>query len=257
MIPRFFGSAERSLFGIYHPPAGAVPRRAAVLLCNPGPQEQYQTHFAYVKLARMLSREGMHVLRFDYFGTGDSAGSSRDATLGQWVDDIDTAAEELRDVSGIRRISLVGSRLGAILSLRAVRRGLRATTVVLWDPISSGAAYLAALQSAQRRVLDGLTYPEDNTRPHDELLGYPMPSAMRAAVLEMRLLDEIREGPANLSLVAGHPDAAPNDVVHYLGADRVSLVQDVSLAAIGWQYDTMLAHSVLNAISERLTTRSA
>jgi pimeloyl-ACP methyl ester carboxylesterase len=256
VIPRFFGAApDRALFGVYHPPSGEVARSAAVLLCNPGPQEQYQTHFAYVKLARMLARQGVHVLRFDYFGTGDSAGSTREATLEDWIADIDTAATELRDLSGTRRVAVMASRLGAILALRAIRNGLRATSTVLWDPIASGAEYLATLHAAQQRLLDGLTYPEDNTRPSDELLGYPMPASMRTAILGARLLDELREAPANLAVVAGHPNAAPNELVHFLGADRVSLVQDVSLAAGGWQFDTMLAHSVLNTVCERLSVR--
>jgi alpha/beta superfamily hydrolase len=118
MNPIFFGPSERQLYGVYHPPRGA-PRDLGVLLCYPAPQEYMRTHWAMRRLATLLSQRGFHVLRFDYYATGDSAGESSEAALGTWSRDIGLAASELRDVAGVGTVSAVGLRLGATLAAQA------------------------------------------------------------------------------------------------------------------------------------------
>ena len=49
------------------------------------------------RLANMLAAVGCHVLRFDYFGTGDSMGTAHEVTRRGWEQDIETAIEELQD----------------------------------------------------------------------------------------------------------------------------------------------------------------
>ena len=119
IVPTLFGTGARQLFGIYHAPDGAVVRDAGVVLCHPAPQDYSQTYWAMHKLASMLAGAGFHVLRFDYSGTGDSSGSAAEVTLGVWQDDILAAVAELQDMSGARRVSLAGMRLGAALAMRA------------------------------------------------------------------------------------------------------------------------------------------
>ena len=99
MKPLFFGEAEHRLYGVYHPPAKGG--RHAVLLCYPGMQEYNSAHWVFRRLATTLAREGHHVLRFDYFGTGDSDGESDLATPQSAVADVLTAARELRDLSRV------------------------------------------------------------------------------------------------------------------------------------------------------------
>src|SRR5207249_11329319 len=47
------------------------------------------------QLAARLARLGLDVLRFDYYGTGDSAGQGEDATLHTCIEDVVRATEEL------------------------------------------------------------------------------------------------------------------------------------------------------------------
>ena len=70
-----------------------------------------RTHKAARQLAMMLAKAGYHLLRFDYSGTGDSAGAGEDVTIAQWLEDIATAADELKETSGVSRIPFVGLRL--------------------------------------------------------------------------------------------------------------------------------------------------
>ena len=97
MQPVSFGTSDRQLLGIYYPPEGEQPRDAAVLLCGPAPQEYMLTYWATRKLATLLARHGFPVMRFDYFGTGDSAGETEEGRPRLWVEDVGAAARELLD----------------------------------------------------------------------------------------------------------------------------------------------------------------
>ena len=68
------------------------------------------------QLAKHLSGGGTDVMTFDYYGTGDSGGVQVDATIPGWEEDILTAIEELKDITGVSKIAVIGLRLGATLA---------------------------------------------------------------------------------------------------------------------------------------------
>lgn len=142
MNPFYFGDPERPLYGVYHPPRGADSGRA-VLLCYPVGAEYMRSHRAFRQLTTFLTRKGMHVLRFDYLGTGDSAATGVDASLDQWLKDVALAIEELKDSAGVVSVAVVGLRLGATLAQAATASRSDVSQVVLWDPVSDGADFLA------------------------------------------------------------------------------------------------------------------
>ena len=151
MNPFFFGTRQRRLFGVYSPArasaAGSGTR--AVLLCPPWGQEYLRAHRAMKQLATLLNQAGVHVLRFDWFGTGDSAGEMLDASLAGWQADIETAIDELKDTTDATRIGLVGLRLGGTLAAAvAARRRKDVDSLMLWDPVVSGEGYLKELLAA-------------------------------------------------------------------------------------------------------------
>jgi pimeloyl-ACP methyl ester carboxylesterase len=178
MNPFFFGTGARRLFGMYMPaqPGGSPPR--AAVLCNPWGQEYLRAHRTLRQLAALLARAGVHVLRFDYHGTGDSAGEAADANLVDWHGDIEMAVDELRDTTGLERIGLVGLRLGATLAAQvAARRPGEVDRLLLWDPVVTGAEYLEELEgAASGRAPDGGL----------EVLGFVLGDAMAR---ELRALD--------------------------------------------------------------------
>jgi uncharacterized protein len=149
----YFGGSP-NLFGAFHVPQRLRARSAAVLLCNPFGEEAARSHRIYRVLATQLERAGYASLRFDFSSTGDSAGDAAEATVEQWLRDLTTAANELRQVSGSPRIALVGLRLGATLAALATSRDeLRPRHLLLWDPIVNGATYLRDLATQHRQYL--------------------------------------------------------------------------------------------------------
>lgn len=186
MKPLFFGASSRRLYGVYHPPRQRG--RHSVLLCYPGIQEYNSAHWAFRRLAAMLAREGHHVLRFDYFGTGDSDGEAAEGTPQHWVEDVQEAAQELKDLSGTREVSVVGMRLGAAVATLASSRGLEARRLVLWEPVIDGASYVRELElwDARRNLI--LLHASRTRGRTDELLGHRFSSAVRQSTESIDLL---------------------------------------------------------------------
>jgi uncharacterized protein len=177
MNPFYFGTHERRLLGVYEAARRSKASRG-VVLCHPWGAEYIHAYRAMRQLAKMLTANGFHTLRFDYFGTGDSAGSTTAGDIGGWEIDIQSAIEELKDTTGISRVSLIGLRLGATLAANvAVRADSLVNSLVLWDPIVSGAEYLTELHRGARRgwllFKPAVARPRDKGGGHD-IMGFPL-----------------------------------------------------------------------------------
>jgi len=195
--PHFFGTSGRRLFGVYHMPRGRV-RPHSVLLCPPGPREYMRSHMAFRRLALALVRQGFHVLRFDYYGTGDSGGDPREGNLSEWRANIVAAANDLRECSGVQRLSLVGFRLGAALAASAP---LDVANLLLWEPVISGSHYLEELRDLHRRQFTSLLFPPPvpPTGSGGDLLGLPLAPQVET---ELRALDLRQAPPTHVQHVA-------------------------------------------------------
>jgi uncharacterized protein len=195
MNPIRFGDPARELFAIYqHPVAGTCDH--AVLLCNPFGQEAIRSHRLFRVLADRLCRQGYPVMRFDYFGTGDSAGDGDALSLGGLVKDIATAQAELARRSGARTFTWLGLRLGATAALLASKSGapgaLPPARLILWEPVIDGKKYLAELEDAQNFALEEAFGARCHIDPDfrsliaaergKEALGFPLSAAFRAEI---------------------------------------------------------------------------
>lgn len=130
-------------------PSGELDREECVLICNPFGQEAIRCHRLLKVLADRLARSGFHVMRFDYFGTGDSDGDDTDGDLASWIGDVCNADHELRERSRCARSSWFGLRLGASVAAMASSRFTDAPQrLVLWDPIIYGTEYLDEIVAA-------------------------------------------------------------------------------------------------------------
>jgi alpha-beta hydrolase superfamily lysophospholipase len=182
----FFGEKNRQLLGFHHVPQGKA-KPMAVLCCHPAPQEYMRTYRAVKNLADSVSRAGMHAMRFDWSGTGDSAGRLRDARLETWQQDLTVAVEELLDLSGARRLAIVGLRLGASIAALACARPQAPIpdTLLLWDPVVRGATWLQSARRAHKWHLD--RHRVELSPDPGSLLGGPLPAALREDLEELDL----------------------------------------------------------------------
>jgi pimeloyl-ACP methyl ester carboxylesterase len=168
------------LFGAYHPPAPGAGRSGGVVLCHPFGHEYIRAHRTIRNLGARLSDVGLHVLRFDYFACGDSAGETEAGSIARWKSDIAVAIDELKDMASLNRVSIVGVRLGASLAALAAANRKDIEALVLWDPIARGGQYLQELADLQTRWLKRRPgqLAVSGDAPH-ELFGFPVSPALR------------------------------------------------------------------------------
>jgi alpha-beta hydrolase superfamily lysophospholipase len=140
-IPTWFGPEDRPLFGWFHLPADGRAR-AGVVVCPPLAREYLDAHYAQRVLAERLVDLGICVLRFDYHGTGDSAGTGGEPErVAAWLDSVSQAVAWIRQ-TGMTSVTTVGLRFGALLAGLAAEVDGGFDGLVLWDPVTSGRRYL-------------------------------------------------------------------------------------------------------------------
>jgi uncharacterized protein len=191
--PLYLGTSRRRIFGVYEPAVRAARPRAAVL-CYPWGAEYVYAHRSMRQLALRLAAAGFHTLRFDYYGTGDSDGDMSQADLDAWQGDTLAAIEGLKDIAGAARVTLIGLRLGGSIAAQvALRLGAQADALVLWDPVVSGAEYVASLDTQG-------TPPDANGVR--EVLGFPLTAPFRQAVSAIDLRNVAAAPPCRTLFIA-------------------------------------------------------
>jgi uncharacterized protein len=158
------GAAGHDIFAI-HDPAVASSRARAAVLCNPGGSEQVFAHRSLRHLALRLARLGIHVVRFDYFGTGDSGGYEEGRPEGLQKDLL-IAIEAAMDISGAAQVTLIGLRLGADVAARlACTQPSLVESVVLWDPLDPQPAEIPAQVRSLKLLTDEVAATDTMAAP--------------------------------------------------------------------------------------------
>jgi alpha-beta hydrolase superfamily lysophospholipase len=185
-LPCHFGR-DNELFGLYHAAAGVA--RNAVLLCPPLGQDLIRSHRVYRQLAEALADDGTAALRFDYYGSGDSAGRSVDVDWVRCIADIAAAARELRARSGCPGVIAFGARLGGNLAI-AASAAAHFVELIVWDPILDGAAHVARLDTLQAALrVDPMRFdtPRSAEDAAGQWLGFAVSPRLRQQLLELSL----------------------------------------------------------------------
>lgn len=178
-----------------------------MLLCYPIGSEYVSSHRTFRQLANRLSRSGFPVLRFDYFGTGDSEGDGERVSLAQCVEDAAEAAGELRARSS-GRIGVIGLGLGASIGLLAAATDRTIAASVLWDPVVDGEAYVKRVLEASEE--SGCDAPREDGGACD-FLGFPLSVAFRRELVGLDLT-RIDAAPGRC-LVLGADDTSGRELV--------------------------------------------
>ncbi len=196
--PQFF-SDDQSLFGFYYSSQikcenGFDERndkksKGAILLCSPILMENINANWTYRRLATQLANEGFDVLRFDYYGTGDSLGYDSDACVSRWQKDIVDASVFLKAKSKHEKISLVGLRFGA--SLAALANVVNIDKLILWEPIINGDEYVNELFGKYKNTLEDLNYirRKPTKMKKGELIGFGFSENLECSIRSTDLFE--------------------------------------------------------------------
>ncbi len=146
-----------------------------------------ESHRLFVTCARALAEAGLVALRFDFRGSGDSAGEFEEMTLAREVEDAQAAVTFLAEQQGVfpHKLGILGLSLGgAVAALTAgLRPSLRAT--VLWAAVADPGERLARIAIQPRTTAEGfydlggnLVSPEfladlPRHKPLEAIAGYP------------------------------------------------------------------------------------
>jgi alpha-beta hydrolase superfamily lysophospholipase len=262
----YFGPPDRPLAGFHHAPAAERDRRCAVVLCPPIGYEHILAYRTLCHLAERLAEAGFHVLRFDYDGAGDSAGSDGDPDrVRAWLASIDAASREARALSGASALALVGLRLGATLAAVAAAKGVAADSLVLWAPVSTGRGYVRELRAhrllahpGSADAAPGTGTPEETG--DEEADGFLVTRATLAALSALDL-GQLPRAPAPRMLVLGRDDLPPDGrlVPHLraLGAEAEERVLPGYSTMMVPTYFARVPGEILSALVEWLTVSYA
>lgn len=206
--PRYFGPSNRPLFGWLHRGPGNGPSRSTgLIICNPFGYEALCSHRSLRHFAEAAAALGYPTLRFDYDGTGDSAGSELDPERwASWLRSIDDAITELRHVAGVSSVCLLGFRLGATAAaLVAERRGDIAGLAAI-APVLAGRPWLRELR-ALRGAMGRAPAPPEFALPDGvlESVGLMLPAETQTAIHAVDLTSMSRS-PADLILLLDRDD---------------------------------------------------
>ena len=186
-------------------------RAEGLVLCNPFGSEALSAHRSLRHFADAAAAVGIPALRFDYDGTGDSAGTDHDpGRLMAWLRSVHDAIDELRRTTGVARVYLFGIRLGAALAALAAADRDDVAGFVAVVPVVSGRQWLREIDALQiaMRVGDPPPGVKVESGVH-ESAGFVITPETRSAISQVDLL-ALSKPPATDVLLITRADLAPN-----------------------------------------------
>lgn len=193
-IPVEFRNRSRKVLrGIIHRPQTTKRPVPGVVFFHGFTGDRMESHWMFVKCSRALADAGIASLRFDFYGSGESDGTFREATLPGEVSDARAAVDFFRKQKGIDsgRVGLCGLSMGGAVAA-SIAAWARARALVLWSAL----AHTAVLRELAER----------NTRP--------LPNRLReynGHEVSTRFLRNIEK---NRPLVAIRSCTSPTLIIH-------------------------------------------
>jgi pimeloyl-ACP methyl ester carboxylesterase len=278
---RYFGSGADKMMGSLHQPQGSI--HAGLVVCSPILADFYTRYRHEVILGRDLAARGTAVFRFQYRGTGNSDGDEALTTFDSMVADALEAAAALRDLTGVRDVTFLGTRFGALIAAAAAEAD-GARTLVLWEPVLEATTYFREanrarlVQTASRGEGQGSTFEELLAQLERgevaDILGYSLYRALYDSSSVRTLDGELGDDPRSILIMqlGNRPELRKTFVAladrlrgrgHDVDTRTVSLGEPWWMNAEGWtavesrpQAQELIA-STTAWIAERSTARES
>jgi dienelactone hydrolase len=218
----WFGPESRPLYGWVSRPAGGVACGGAIL-CPPMGEEGRAAHRTFRRLAEELADAGIVALRFDYDGTGDSAGLQDEPDrVSSWLASIEAARQYLLDL-GAPTVAAVGMRLGATMAAVQAAASTPFSSLVCWDPCLSGRTFLREGEALYGFGETGLEAPDDGLR-HTPGFQYDAATAKEMRTLDLAKIPADRRLADRLLLLSRVDRPVLPGVVERLGQESLETV---------------------------------
>lgn len=253
----FIGPPAHQLYACLHAPVVPMRGVAALVLGSWG-REVHRSHRLMRALAERLAMQGVPALRFDWQGSGDSAGDDTAALLATWCGDAARAHAELLTRTGATRAVWIGLRLGATVALQADHRLAR--DLVLFDPVLDGPALLADWQQAHDAHL-ATSYTPGNPASaqvlaapsgptHGEVMGFAVSAAFAAELAALHPADLAPPPGARVCLIHGEAPAglAAWKAAHGAPAQETPVAQSLPWLAAEGSGTPLVPAPAVNAV---------
>lgn len=130
----FQNKAGHRLFGMVHRPAKSCAAGTAIILLSPGVKMRVAPHRLYLNMAERFAEMGFTVLRFDFYGLGDSEGEAEEEFLadlygavqvGRYINDTIAAMDWMESTYEAKKFIVSGLCGGAITGLLSAEKDRR------------------------------------------------------------------------------------------------------------------------------------
>jgi exosortase A-associated hydrolase 2 len=161
VFPRFMGVEGEQYFTLQFSD-GKRPK-AHIVFVPPFGEEMNRCRALVSEQARNFAQSGYSCTILDFYGTGDSQGELRDASLQIWRDNIRLTIETLQAETCVPVI-LWGLRLGAFIALDfAAKSAVAIDSILAWQPVISGERYVTQFLRQRVAALAGKNLAPETT----------------------------------------------------------------------------------------------
>ncbi|MCB1705697.1 MAG: hydrolase 2, exosortase A system-associated [Halioglobus sp.] len=161
LLPRFLGEEGQRFFTLQT--RCREQPRAHIVYVPPFGEEMNRCRALVAEQARAFARAGYWCTAIDFYGSGDSEGELRDASLAVWQDNIRLTVETLQREAPAP-IILWGLRLGAFIAMDfAAKSSIDIQSIILWQPVVSGERYVTQILRQRVAALVGKDLAPETT----------------------------------------------------------------------------------------------
>lgn len=142
-----FQNQDLQLVGMLHEPTGGG-KKPGVLFLHGFTGNKLESHRLFVNAARALAKAGYYALRFDFRGSGDSAGDFIEMTVEGEVSDALAAYSWFKANTAVdpAKIAILGFSLGGCVAAHLAPQ-VETAALVLWSAVADPLQVFTAAQS--------------------------------------------------------------------------------------------------------------
>ena len=161
VVPRFLGEEGEKFFTLEM--CRPEQPRAHIVFVPPFGEEMNRCRALVAEQARHFAESGYSCTVIDFYGSGDSQGELRDASMQLWHENIRLTIETLQE-KVTAPVILWGLRLGALIAMDfAAKSAMEIESILLWQPITSGDRYVTQILRQRVATLVSKELPPETT----------------------------------------------------------------------------------------------